>query len=274
MNPRNRGVAVFLALTFGAGWAWLLLARLILRLSLVNPLAQLPFALLPAVAAVVVRRWVTHEGFRDAALALRLRQAWPYYLAAWLGPLLLAGAAVGLAAVFGHRPDLGQLAGAAPGLPGWSIPLLLTVLAAVLTPLYWGEEFGWTGYLRLRLLPDRPLLSVLLTGLIWAGWHYPLALLGYLHFAHLAAGLVVWTASILCQECLLAWLRTRSGSIWPAALAHAGNNMVLSLLMNLLLSGRGLDDVALTLFPVPALAVAAYVTTRGLRRSTAAGATA
>ncbi|MGW2255941.1 CPBP family intramembrane glutamic endopeptidase [Kitasatospora sp. NPDC001660] len=274
MNPRNKGVAVFLALTFGVGWAWLLLARLVLRLSLVNPLAQLPFAILPAVAAVVVRRWVTREGFRDAGLALRLRRAWPYYLAAWIGPLLLAGATVGLAALLGHHPDFGQLTGMAPGLPGWSIPLLLTVAAAVLTPLYWGEEFGWTSYLRLRLLPGRPLLSVLVTGLIWAAWHYPLALLGYLHFAHMATGLAVWTASILCQECLLAWLRTHSGSIWPAALAHAGNNMVLTLLVNLLLSGRNLDDTALTLLPVPALALAAYATTRGLRRSATAGATA
>ncbi|GAA2749995.1 CPBP family intramembrane glutamic endopeptidase [Kitasatospora cinereorecta] len=274
MNSRTKGVAVFLAITFGGGWAWLLLARLILRLSLVNPLAQLPFAVLPAVAAVVVRRWVTHEGFRDAGLALRLRRAWPYYLAAWLGPLLLAGAALALAALLGHRPDLGRLADLAPGLPGWSVPLLLTVLAGVLTPLYWGEEFGWTGYLRLRLLPDRPLLSVLLTGLIWAGWHYPLALLGYLHFPHLAAGLLAWTASILCQEYLLAWLRARSGSIWPAALAHAGNNMVLSLLVGMLLGSRGLDDVTLTLLPVPVLVVAAYATLRGLRRSTVAMATA
>jgi hypothetical protein len=111
-------------------------ARLVLRLSLVNPLAQLPFAMLPAVAAVVVRRWVTREGFRDAGLALRLRPAWPSYLAAWLGPLLLTAAAVGLAALLGHRPDLTQLGAMAPGLPGWSVPLLLAVVALVLTPLH------------------------------------------------------------------------------------------------------------------------------------------
>ncbi|MBP2336524.1 hypothetical protein [Saccharothrix coeruleofusca] len=31
----------------------------------------------------------------------------------------------------------------------------MAVLLAVpvLTPVYWGEEFGWTGYLRQRLLP-------------------------------------------------------------------------------------------------------------------------
>ncbi|TQF07925.1 CPBP family intramembrane metalloprotease [Kitasatospora acidiphila] len=270
MNDRTKGITVFLAMAFGFGWGWLLLARLVLRLSLVNPLVQLPFAMLPAVAAVVVRRWVTREGFRDAGLALRWRRAWPSYLAAWFGPLLLTAAALGLAALLGHRPDFTRLAGLAPGLPSWSAPLLLAVVATVLTPLYWGEEFGWSGYLRLRLLPGRPMLSVLVTGLLWACWHYPLAMLGYLHLGSLAAGLPLWTATFLCQECLLAWLRARSGSIWPPALAHAGNNMVLSLLVSQLLSGTGLGDLALTLLPVPALALCAYATTRGLRRSAAA----
>ncbi|WP_211786197.1 CPBP family intramembrane glutamic endopeptidase [Kitasatospora viridis] len=261
---RRQGVAAFLALTFTSAWGWMLVARLGLRLSLVNPLVQLPFALVPALAAVVVRLWVTGEGFRDAGLSLRLRTAWPYYLAAWVGPLLLTAGGVGLAALLGHRPDIGQLASITPWMPPWAVPLLLAAAALVLAPLYWGEEFGWTGYLRQRLLPGRPLLSTLATGLIWATWHYPLALLGYLHFANLFAGLGTWTLSFLCQEYLLSWLRIRSGSIWPASLAHAGNNLVLSVLLGVLL-GSDYDEVALTLLPVPALALAACCAALGLR---------
>ncbi|WP_167667554.1 CPBP family intramembrane glutamic endopeptidase [Micromonospora narathiwatensis] len=244
-----KGVLAFLAITFGTSWAWLLAARLGLGLSLVNPLVQLPFGFAPAVAAIVVRRWVTREGFHDAGLALRFRSEWPSYLIAWLGPLTLVVAAVGLAAVLGSwSPELTSLDDAVPGLPGWAFVALLMTVVPLLTPLYWGEEFGWTSYLRLRLFVDNPLLSVIATGLIWAIWHYPLAFFGYIEFTNVLLGLLVWTVSFLLQEIILAWLRSRSDSIWPSSLAHAGNNMVLSLLAGLLLTGNGrLDEIAVML---------------------------
>ena len=94
--------------------------------------------------------------------------------------------------------------------------LSVAALVLVLTPLYCGEEFGWTSYLRLRLMPHRPWASTLLTGLIWAVWHYPLAFLGYIEFSHVLLGLAVWTASFVLQEILLTWLRLRSGTVWTS----------------------------------------------------------
>ena len=44
-------------------------------------------ALSPAVAAIIVRKWVTREGFSDAGLRLN-RHHWRYYLAALVLPLL------------------------------------------------------------------------------------------------------------------------------------------------------------------------------------------
>jgi hypothetical protein len=55
----------------------------------------------PALAALVVRRWITREGFVDAGLGLDLRQGWPYYLFGCLLPLPVVGAIAGLAAVLG-----------------------------------------------------------------------------------------------------------------------------------------------------------------------------
>ncbi|MEW1718640.1 CPBP family intramembrane glutamic endopeptidase [Streptomyces sp. NPDC093109] len=209
-------------------------------MSLVNPLVQLSFAFLPAIAAVVVRRWVTREGFADAGLALRLRHAWPYYLMAWLTPLLIAAGALAFAAVAGlWRPDLSPLDGLVPGLPGWAGVLLLMCVVPLLTPLYWGEEFGWTSYLRPRVYPGRMVPSVLVTGVVWAVWHYPLAFLGYIEFGNVLLGLAVWTVSFLFQEILLCWLYLRSGTIWTASLAHAGNNMVLSLLLSVVVGDGG-----------------------------------
>jgi membrane protease YdiL (CAAX protease family) len=257
---RRRGVAAFLLIAFGATWAWWLVAALVLDWSLANPLVQLPGAFYPAIAALVVRRWVTREGFADAGSRLRLRAAGRYYLLALLGPLGIVAAIVGLAAATGQwHGSINAMGDAVPGVPVWAVPLLLCVLAVVATFVFWGEEYGWTGYLLLRVYPGRPRRAALLAGLIAAVWHYPLAFLGYAQFDHLAIGLILWTAWILCQEVILAWLRARSRSIWPACLAHASNNMVIvPLTTALLLEPRGFTADAVSLMTVLVLiAVAA-----------------
>jgi membrane protease YdiL (CAAX protease family) len=149
-----------------------------------------------------------------------------------------------------------------PGLPAWASIAILLVVVIVLTPIYWGEEFGWTSYLRLRLVPERPLLSTLLTGLIWGVWHYPLAFLGYIEFENVTLGLAIWTVSFLFQEVILSWLRLSSGSVWTASLAHAGNNMVLALLIGIAVGEDRVNTGAL-LGLVPMVAVAAWLLLSG-----------
>lgn len=265
-QPRTTraGPPIFLLLAFGIAWTGMIGAPL-LGLSIVDPLVQLPFAFAPAVAALVVRRWVTREGFHDAGLSPHLRASWRSYLLAWLGPLGLVVATLATAAALGWwNGDLAPLDRIVPGLPGWAFVAALMIVVPLLTPLYWGEEFGWTGYLRMRLFAGRPLAATLATGLIWAVWHYPLAFVGYIDFDHVPLGLAIWTGAFLAQQVLLSWLRIRSGSIWPTSLAHAGNNMVLSLLLGDVLAVGGLDDTVLTLLmAVPTSAVALWIVATG-----------
>jgi CAAX protease family protein len=265
---RSKGLVSYLLISFGVTWtAWIAVG--LCGYSLANPVVQLATgtALMPAVAAVVVRRWITREGFADAGLALRVRTAWRHYLAAWLGPLAFTGAAVGLAAALGvWRPTVAPLDHQVPGLPWWAFLIVLMLVVPLLAPVYWGEEFGWTSYLRLRVFPGRPLAATLATGLVWAVWHYPLAFLGYIEFGNVVAGLAVWTVSFLCQEIILTWLRMRSGSIWTTSVAHAGNNMVLSLLVGTLLAEGAL---AVTAFITAPMAVAAgWILLSGRYRAT------
>ncbi|MBL7253048.1 CPBP family intramembrane metalloprotease [Actinoplanes sp. LDG1-01] len=229
MDTRRRGLLAFLALAFGIAWGWEVVAHLGFGWSLVNPLVQAPAGVAPAVAALVVRRWVTREGFADAGSRPRFRAAWRVYLLAWLGPLGVAAAVAVVGVAAGHWDPA--------ALPGVPFVLLLLALAAVATFAFWGEEFGWTGYLLVRVCPGRPRRAAIVAGLIAAVWHFPLAFLGYSEYRHLAYGLAGWTLWIVCQEVLLAWLRARSGSVWPACLAHAGNNVVLVPLSTALLSG-------------------------------------
>src|SRR4051812_4396689 len=101
MSSKTRGIVAYLALSFGGTWLWLFVAHQVMGLSALNPLLQLPAFCVPAIAALVVRRWVTREGFVDAGLRLRLKTAWRYYLLAWLGPLVIAAVTMALAAALG-----------------------------------------------------------------------------------------------------------------------------------------------------------------------------
>src|SRR5215203_5169219 len=94
-GPR-RGILAFLGLAFGL--AWLPFVPALVGGPAIPIL--MPFA--PAIAAFVVRTWVTREGFADAGLRLG-RRHWPLYLVAVLWPLavipvrVLAALALGVA---------------------------------------------------------------------------------------------------------------------------------------------------------------------------------
>ncbi|ADD40338.1 CPBP family intramembrane glutamic endopeptidase [Stackebrandtia nassauensis] len=265
MTTRAKGLTWFLVISFVVTWTWILAAYYLFDMSLAEPLPQIGMAFTPALAAIVVRAWITREGFGDAGLAFRWRQCWWLYLAAWLGPLAFAAVGGATAALLGlWEPDLSALDAFVPGLPGWAFVLILMLVVPLLTPIYWGEEFGWTSYLRLRLFPERPISSTLATGLIWAVWHFPLAFTDYVVFGNLAIGLLLWTVSFMFQEIILSWMRLRGGSIWPVSLAHAGNNMVLFLLLGELLHGGNLGVVAVTVMgTVPMALVSLWIIATG-----------
>jgi membrane protease YdiL (CAAX protease family) len=176
MTTKTKGVLAYLLLAFGLAWSTIFVARLLLGLSLENSLVQIPIAFSPAISAVIVRRWITREGFGDAGLALHLKSGRAYYLVAWLLPLIVIGVVIGLATALGiARPELSRLDTLFPGmpLPGWAgLPVLMGVPILVM-PLFLGEEFGWRGYLQIRLLNHSLLKAAIATGFIWAVWHIP-----------------------------------------------------------------------------------------------------
>jgi membrane protease YdiL (CAAX protease family) len=91
-----------------------------------------------------------------------------------------------------------------------------------------GEEIGWRGLLvpELAKLGTFP-TTALLSGLIWAAWHYPLILWG----GYAPAGLPVWyalccfTVLVVAISFPMAWLRLKSGSLWTGVFFHASHNL-------------------------------------------------
>ena len=248
MSTKSKGIVIYLLITFGIAWVlWTIPIRFnvstpnLLLLLAMLPLTGLPGGLAPALAAIVVRKWVTHEGFADAGLKWNLRDKWPYYLFAWLSPLAVALVIALLAIALGiSRPEFSlQRAYVMTGPEGNSssldsphltliVLIELLIVALVSTPILWGEEFGWRGYLQVRLLSRRPLLAAVVTGLIWGVWHYPFFFLRADNNGanQSALTLLVFPTSTILLSVIFGWLRQRTGSVWATSLAHAATNYI------------------------------------------------
>jgi membrane protease YdiL (CAAX protease family) len=250
----TRRILIYLAFAFGIAWATSLVIYLTggLRDSVMlipGGNVSLAFVLLvgpvmwaPALAQLLTRL-LTGEGWQGVNLRPRLRQGWPYWVAAWILPGLLT--IVGLVVYFPLFPrhydaDLTVLRDLAEAAPIDSEAINLWVLVAVqvfqallIAPLVngiptFGEEFGWRGYLQPKLMALGPRRAMALIGLIWGVWHWPVILMGHnygLDYAgapFLGLPAMVWFTLILGT--LLGWLTFRGGSVWPAVIGHAALN--------------------------------------------------
>ena len=227
----RRGIAWFLALAFGLAWLPFIPA---LSGGEAMPVLM-PFA--PAIAAVIVRKWITREGFGDAGLRPNLR-CWRVYIVALGWPLLTIPLSVAIATAFRLGPDglaipWGMAAPTIPKLLSWLVvPLLMA-------PIIFGEEFGWRGYLQIRLLAHRPLLAATVTGLIWASWHLPLILVGGQPTESRLVTLLAFPVFGVTMSIFLGWLRARTGSTWAPSVGHATNNGVEDPWSRLAFTGEG-----------------------------------
>jgi membrane protease YdiL (CAAX protease family) len=90
-----------------------------------------------------------------------------------------------------------------------------------------GEDIGWRGFLVPELAKVLPFTGVaLVSGLIWAAWHYPITAVVYAD-----VGLPVWfwlltfTFVAVAISFVQAWLRLKTGSVWPPIFLHASHNL-------------------------------------------------
>ncbi|WP_245902829.1 CPBP family intramembrane glutamic endopeptidase [Salinigranum rubrum] len=136
------------------------------------------------------------------------------------------------------RPDLfDSSVGAPPDAPlspelvvGIQLVAALTVGPAINTVFAVGEEFGWRGYLLPKLLPFGTRPAVVLVGVVWGVWHWPIIAMGYNYgFGYPGApwtGMLAMVAMTTATGTFLAWVTLWSESVWPAALGHGAINAV------------------------------------------------
>ncbi|QYF95233.1 CPBP family intramembrane metalloprotease [Massilia sp. PAMC28688] len=184
------------------------------------PMALLPWLLL------------NKDGRQQVGLK-RSRRPREYPLAIALGLLASAAAFLLGMALFGPTPDHWFVSVAnsfrvqpTAGMPLVAVFLMFTIPALIFSPI--GEEIFFRGYLQ-RMLETR--FSQRSSTMIEAAWfagahlvHHGIVLtaagLGFRAFSG-----TLWFVLMFALSWMLAWLRTRHDSIYPAILAHAAFNL-------------------------------------------------
>jgi membrane protease YdiL (CAAX protease family) len=247
----GRRLGLFLTIAFGIAWltAGVIAMtggladspELLPGVSLATVLVVGPYMFSPAVANLG-SRLLTGEGIQRSLLRPRVRRTWRSYVIAWLLPvgLVLVGAVlyflafpVAFGGVGAVQSTLDR-AGTTVGTPVSISPeaylavqaVQLLAIAPLLNSLFTlGEEIGWRGYLLPKLLPLGERRALLVHGIIWGVWHWPIIAMGHNYGLDYPGapvpGLLLMVLFTVAVGVFLGWLTFRSGAVWPAVLGHA-----------------------------------------------------
>jgi membrane protease YdiL (CAAX protease family) len=239
---QRKSLIVFLLITFSVAWILFILP---LAFGGAEALTKQYITLIcwsaamwaPGLAAILTTRLVDREHLATLHLG-RLGDKWTY-LWAWLIPPVLVAAAGILTALLGvGQPDLELTAmreamsqAPGPALPPMMIVGIQSLVALTLAPLFntlfaLGEELGWRGYLLPKLMPLGRGRAILLSGVIWGVWHWPVILQGRNYPGQPILGMFLMIGFCVLFGAILSWLYLRTGSPWAPALGHGTLNAV------------------------------------------------
>ena len=169
-----------------------------------------------------------------------------YLAVGYVAPMLYAWGGyivIWLTGISSYNPRLAREIAGALGLQGYpdAVPLAIgfvlsnTLIAAVGMFAALGEEIGWRGFLVPELAKRNSFAkTALISGVIWAIWHYPLLIHGALQTTEPPPWYAVgcFTLLIVAMSFPMTWLRLRANSLWPAVLFHAVHNSLIQQLLN------------------------------------------
>ena len=227
-----RAVGIFLLLTIcltGVFWALIIATQTAYATYIYGAMWM------PAVSALLTCR-ILRRPFGTLGLG---RWPWRYVLLGYLIPIVycLVGSLGTWSFGFGGFPNVKfvhQVAEAfgLTGAPDWLVIVIFVLLQGTVGMMTsvaaaTGEEIGWRGFLVPELARVLPFTGVaLVSGLIWAFWHYPITPVVYR-----SVGVPAWfwlptfTFAAVAISFAQAWLRLKTGSVWPPIFLHASHNL-------------------------------------------------
>jgi len=116
------------------------------------------------------------------------------------------------------------------------IPLLILLFIAVALiggplsslALYFGEEYGWRGFLQNELFRYNKRIGAAIIGLIWGAWHIPLILKGLHTYPATTEGIMAALIFFTLWGIILSYSVLKTGSILVAAFMHGSVNYIYS----------------------------------------------
>ena len=239
----KRTILLYFTVTFAVAWALQALA-LTLKNAYVSQLTVALCMFAPMLGVLAGNKGLKFEK-TGISWKLNIRKNWKWFLLAWLG--LIVWNLVCIVFYFIIFPDqfdinCGFLIKSIPtGKPaefsGFALGALVLFSAGLYGPflnmfLAIGEEAGWRGYMT-------PMLSnffgargaLILSGVIWAVWHWPLILFSRYEYGTGYPGapvtgalaMILFTTSV---GILFSFLYEKSKCIWVSALGHGTLNAV------------------------------------------------
>lgn len=249
MTLRSRGILTYLLLVFILSLTPYLLVIRAHTLATGGGLIVGVLMWMPATAAFLSCRilridiatlgWRWHPArFEVLAYLLPLLYAIPVYVACWLF-VPHSFAFTEFAAAMGKSFNFPNSPVGATFLLGIPIYATFGVIRSIASAL--GEEIGWRGFLLPRLTGNFGWkLGCLLSGCIWAVWHYPLLLFAdYNSGTPKAFALTCFTLMVIADAYVLGWLRLRSQSLWPCAMLHASHNLFIQAIFDRMTAPAG-----------------------------------
>ncbi|HYM07403.1 MAG TPA: type II CAAX endopeptidase family protein [Terriglobales bacterium] len=198
-----------------------------------------------------------------------------YQVLAWFIPLLYTFISYSIvwSAGLGGVPDpefVGRIASRmGPNMPAWLALLLYVALAGTFElarsmSSALGEEIGWRGFMVPELAKVSSFtVTSLLSGLVWAVWHYPgLLFTDYNGGTPAWYGMSCFTVMVVAISFVFAWMRLKSGSLWTGVILHASHNLYIQEIFTPLTRNTGktnwyIDEFGAVL-PLVAIVFAVY----------------
>ena len=102
--------------------------------------------------------------------------------------------------------------------------------------------------------------TALISGAIWAVWHYPGILFADYHSqAPIWYSMICFTVMAVAFSVIMAWVRFKSGSVWTAMFLHAAHNVFIQTIFTPLTTDTGPTEYVIDEFGVGLVIVYAVV---------------